>query len=112
MKIEDKITNSVMSCQIALNQLEQIKYTPYYKQALKNKLNSVLVELIKAEQNHYDKFFERDDNATDAVYAVFDTFIKKVSEIAIYDMENICHIIDAYRKDQKSIEGIVNKINR
>jgi hypothetical protein len=112
MKIEDKITNSVMSCQIALNQLEQIKFTPYYKQSLKNKLNSVLVELIKVEANHYDKFFDRDSDATDAVYSVFDKFIKKVSEIAIYDMENICHIIDAYKKDQKSIEGIVNKINR
>ncbi len=71
-----------------------------------------MAELIKAEANHYDKFFERDSDSTDFVYSVFDTFIKKVSEIAIYDMENICHIIDAYRKDQKSIEGIVNKINR
>ena len=101
-----------MSCQIALNQLEQIKYTPYYKHAVKVRLNAALIELIKAESNHYDKFFDRDNEATDAVYSVFDTFIKKVSEIAIYDMENICHIIDAYRKDQKSIEGIVNKINR
>ena len=110
MELVDKITTSVMSCQIALNQLEAIKHTPYYKQSLKNKINAVLPELIKAEQEHYDKFFEKESDSTDHVYQVFENFIKRISKVPIYDMENICYMIDAYDKDGKSMNGITNKI--
>lgn len=110
MTTTEKITTSVISTQIALLQLEAIKHTPYYKQSLKNKLNAVLLELIKAEQDHYDKFFDKDDKATAQVYGVFEDFLKKIATVPIYDMENIGLIIDAYNKDKKSIEGIVNKI--
>lgn len=110
MELVDKITTSVMSCQIALNQLEAIKHTGYYNKELKQKLNLVLPLLIKAEQQHYDKFFENLSDSTDQVYKVFENFIKQISEIPIYDMENICYMIEAYNKDQKSMNGITNKI--
>lgn len=99
-----------MSCEIALNQLEAIKHTPYYKQSLKNKINAVIPELIKAEQYHYDKFFEALSDSTDHVYKVFETFVKVISQVPIYDMENICYMIEAYNKDPKSMNGITNKI--
>jgi hypothetical protein len=110
MELVDKITTSVMSTQIALNQLEAIKHTGYYQKELKQKLNLVLPLLIKAEQEHYDKFFEKESDSTDHVYQVFENFIKRVSQIPIYDMENICYMIDAYDKDAKSMNGITNKI--
>jgi hypothetical protein len=110
MQEVDKITTSVMSTQIALNQLEAIKHTGYYNKELKQKLNLVLPLLIKAEEKHYDKFFESLSDSTDQVYKVFENFIKRISQIPIYDMENICYIIDAYDKDQKSMNGITNKI--
>lgn len=112
MTLADKITTSVMSCQIALNQLEAIKHTPYYKQSLKNKINAVLPELIKAETEHYDKFFEKESESTDAVYQVFENFAKRISQVPIYDMENIVTMIEAYNKDAKSMNGITNKILR
>jgi hypothetical protein len=110
MQEVDKITTSVMSTQIALNQLEAIKHTGYYNKELKQKLNLVLPLLIKAEEKHYDKFFESLSDSTDQVYKVFETFIKRISQIPIYDMENICYIIDAYDKDAKSMNGITKKI--
>lgn len=112
MREVDKITTSVMSCQIALNQLEAIKHTNYFKGSLKNKINLVLPELIKAEKDHYDKFFESNSDSTDHVYQVFENFIKRISQVPIYDMENICYMIDAYDKDSKSMNGITNKILR
>lgn len=112
LSLADKITSSVMSCQIALNQLEDIKQTKYYSGVLKNKLNNIIPELINREKAFYDAFFEVNSESTDAVYTVNANFIEKVSKIAIYDMENISFIIDAYYKDKKSIEGIVNKILR
>lgn len=110
--IADKITTSVMSCQIALNQLEAIKHTPYYKQSLKNKINAVLPELVKAEAEHYDKFFEKESESTAQVYEVFENFVKRIAQVPIYDMENIVSMIEAYNKDAKSMNGIVNKILR
>jgi len=110
MTITEKVTTSVMSCQIALNQLEAIKHTSYYRHSLKAKINSVLPELIKAEKEHYDKFFDKEEKSTSEVYQVFESFIKVISQVPIYDMENICYIIEAYQKDPKSINGIVNKI--
>lgn len=110
MELVDKITTSVISTQIALNQLEAIKHTNYYKQGLKNKLNAVLPELIKAEKEHFDKFFEKESDSTVAVCQVFESFINVISKVPIYDMENICYMIEAYKKDSKSINGITNKI--
>jgi len=112
MKLVDKITTSVMSTQITLVQLESIKYTGYYNKELKQKLNLVLPLLIKAEQEHYDNFFEKESDSTDHVYQVFETFIKRISNVPIYDMENICYMIDAYDKDSKSMNGITKKILR
>ena len=112
MELVDKITTSVMSTQIALVQLEEIKHTGYYNKELKQKLNLVLPLLIKAEQEHYDKFFEKESDSTDHVYQVFENFIKRISKVPIYDMENICYMIDAYDKDAKSMNGITNKILR
>ena len=42
-------------------------------------------------------------DSTIDVYNVYDNFMKKISEVPIYDMENISVIIDAYNKDKKSI---------
>lgn len=112
MREVDKITTSVMSCQIALNQLENIKHTSYYNGVLKNKINNIIPELVKKESEHYDKFFDADSTATDVVYKVFDDFIKKISLVPIYDMESLSIVIDAFNKDKKSIEGICKKILR
>lgn len=106
----DKITTSVISTQVTLNLLDAIRHTPYFQKELKRKLNLVYPELIKAEQKHYDQFFDVDDAATAQVYQVFESFIKRISNVPIYDMENICYMIDAYEKDPKSINGICNKI--
>jgi hypothetical protein len=110
MQLVDKITTSVISTQITLVQLEAIKHTAYYSKELKQKLNLVLPLLIKAEQNHYDAFFENLSDSTEHVYQVFENFIKRISQIHIYDMENICYMIDAYDIDSKSMNGITNKI--
>jgi hypothetical protein len=112
MTITDKITTSIISAQCTLNHLEEIKHTPYYKKELKNKLNLVLPELIKAEKTDYDSFFNLLGDSTSQVYDVYNAFLTTISKVPIYHMENIINIVRAYEKDKKSIEGIVNKILR
>ena len=89
----DKLTHSIISAQIALNQLESIKHTPFYKQSLKNKLNATIAELIECERNNYDKLFNVAENATVDVYEVFDDFLKLVSTIPVHRMDEIGEII-------------------
>ena len=105
----DKITHSIVVNQIALNNNEAIKHTPYYKKELKQKLNLLMPELIKCEPE-YDAFFDKVEDSTAHVYNVYETYIKTVASVPIWDAENITKIIEAYKKDAKSIEGICNKI--
>jgi len=105
-----KITHSIITNQIALNHNEAIKHTPFYKKELKQKINLLLPILIKAEKE-YDDFFNNIEDSTSEVYKVYDDYIKAVASVPIYDAKNITMIIEAYKKDPKSIDGIVKKIN-
>lgn len=107
----DKITHSIIINQIALNNNESIKHTPFYKKDLKNRLNMLLTELYKHE-TEYDKFFEKESESTGHVYDAYENYIKTVSSVPIWECENISLIIEAYKKDPKSIEGICKKILR
>jgi hypothetical protein len=48
----------------------------------------------------------------DVCYNVTDEFVQKISGVDLDDMQNVMMIIDAYRKDPRSIEGIIKKILR
>lgn len=109
MKTEEKITHAIISTEIVLNHLQEIKHTNYYRQELKKKLNLVLPELIKAEED-FDKFFDSKEKETNEVYQVYDEFIKTIASVPIYNCEIVTAIIKAFNKNPKSLEGIVNKI--
>ena len=111
MDIIHKITHAIIINQIALNHNEAIKHTPYYKKELKQELNLLIPELLKAEKD-YDEFFDKIEDSTSEVYQVYDEFIKAVASVPIFDCQNVKLIIDAYKKDPKSIEGICKKILR
>lgn len=105
----DKITHAIVVNEIAKNANHEIKFTPYYKGILKNRLNQLLPELYKCEPD-YDEFFNSVEESTSVVYDAYNNYIKAVSSIPIWDCENITLIIEAYKKDSKSINGIVTKI--
>lgn len=109
MNITDKITHAIIANQIALNNNEAIKHTQYYKKELKQKLNLLMPELIKAEKD-YDEFFNKIEDSTSEVYAVYSDFVKAIASVPIWECKNLTLIIQAYNKDPKSIEGIVKKI--
>ena len=56
--MKDKIIESIIASQVAHDLLFEIKTTTYYKQGLKNKLNSVLKELDSAFKKEVEKFDE------------------------------------------------------
>jgi hypothetical protein len=109
MNQTDKITHAIVVNEIAKNANYEIKFTPFYKGILKNRLNQLLPELYKCEPD-YDAFFNSVEESTSVVYDVYDAYLKAVSSIPIWDCENITKIIEAYKKSPESIQGIVNKI--
>lgn len=107
----DKITHSILANQIALNNNEAIKHTAFYKKPLKTPLNNVLIRLYECE-HEYDEFFSKESESVSHCYDVYDNYIKSVASVPIWECRNITDIIEAYKKDPKSIEGIVKKILR
>lgn len=105
----DKITHAIIINQIALNNNEAIKHTPFYKRSLKGALNKLMPELIKAEPD-FDEFFNKVEGSTSDVYDAYEQYTKDISSVPIWDCQNISAIIHAYKIDPKSIQGIVNKI--
>lgn len=106
----DKITHIIINSQILNNRLTDAIGEKVFKQNLKLKCNHFLIELIKVEKEWYDKFFDAKEQSTIDVYNVYENFINEVSKIPIWEMENISKILEAYKKDPKSIEGITKKV--
>lgn len=114
---ETLISQSIIANQIALNMNTLIVSEPqYYKQNFKALMKPVISklqsELIKAEAKEYDKFDDMARTATDALYYSGEKMVKEIASLGIFHFENIHEILLAYKEDPKSIQGIVNKINR
>lgn len=106
MNTTHKITHAIIVNQIALNHNEDLKHTSFYKHALKQKLNSLMPELIKCEPE-YDAFFNKLENSTTEVYNEYDLFIKAIASVPIWDCRNIRLIIEKYYSDPASLEKIL-----
>lgn len=109
MTPHDNITHIAINSQVLLNRLCDERTKGVFTKQLKFHCNKFIDELQKVETNIFDKFFDKNEESTIVVYDTYDKFI---SNIPIWDMQNLTRIIEAYHKDSKSIEGIVNKILR
>jgi hypothetical protein len=54
--------------------------------------------------------FSEKEEASQVIYDVYDNFIKTVSNVPIWEMQNVTQILEAYEKNPKSIEGVVRKV--
>jgi len=106
----DKVTLSILANQLALNCNESLKHTGYYKQELKGAINKVVPLLIKAESEEFDKIFDKEEDAANAVYTAVEALMIEISKTSIPEYTAIVSLIKAYRKDPKSLKGLVNKI--
>lgn len=88
MKIENKIAQSIISCQIALHHLEELKHTPLYSHKLKNQINRLIRELIKREELFDAVEKEGEKPLHDCVNIYFE-LIKRVSKIEINEIPEI-----------------------
>lgn len=107
-----EITHISVNAQVLNFRLNNGLAKGLFSQALKQLVKNLCAQLIKIESKYFDKFLNESEESTFVVYETYDNFMKTVANVPIWDMENITKIIEAYQKDQKSIEGITKKILR
>lgn len=107
-----KICQSIIANQLAMNFNHELKFTPFYKQEFKQSFNKFQSLLIAAGEREYDKMSDVNDNTTSELFDVILDITNKLSGLGLHHFKNISEIIDAYVIDPKSIQGIINKINR
>ena len=107
--MEEKIVHSVISTAITLHYVEQLSKTPFYNKDLKNKGNLFLNTLLKQEK-YFDSFLDAEERSATDVHDVFYDYIDTVKSVSIPEMGELSAIIQAYKKDPKSILGIAKKV--
>lgn len=107
-----QLTNIIITSQILLNRLSDYKADYPLKLILKQNTNRLLENLKQIEKEYYDELDTVATEQMDVCYNVTDEFVQKISGVDLADMQNVMMIIDAYRKDPSSIEGIIKKILR
>ena len=108
MKPEDKITHTIISGEVFRNFLEEVKHTKHWEKSTKQKGNLLLKEL-KKNTKYFEILESQVEDSTLDVHDVFYDYIKAIN-VPIWEMGEIKGIIEAYRKDKKSIVGIAKKI--
>ena len=108
----NRINHIVISAQVLSYYISEMKADNWFKNILLKFTNNFIIKLREVEWKYFDKMFEKESEAATVVYEVYDNYIKTISNVPIWEMQNVINILDAYNKDAKSIEGIVNKINR
>ncbi len=109
-KQTETLTGAVIINQLALHYNEQLKHANFYKKELKNSLNRTVRELIKAEQNEFDKVFDADSEYTEKISENVTNIMLELSKGGFADMVLMGNMMVAYKKDPKAIDGIVNKV--
>lgn len=102
------IAQSIVSTQLASNNLHEIRFTPFYRHRLKNLLCQVNSELMKHEKELYDKIDELKENEN--VYYSASELVNRLSGVTMDKFPDIINMIEAYKKSPESINGIVNKV--
>ena len=110
--IHTKISQSIIANQLAMNFNHEIKHTEYFKGSLKAKIRPLQLELIKAERAEYDKIFNEAERPANDVYNALEEMVNEIASLGIMHCEVVTELVKAFKKDSKSIEGIINKINR
>lgn len=105
------IVQSMIATQVSIHFNQELVGTPFYKQDLKMVGNKYKEILRKHASKEFDKIIDLNESTTEELFNVLFDFTNEVSELGLHHIVNLKEIVKAYKIDQKSINGIVNKIN-
>lgn len=110
-KYTHKLVTSVMTAQILNNQLHELSLVGLFQKKDKQIINNAVRILEHIESTYYDKFWSEKEKDTSDVYLVYETFIKVVSSMPIYDVENIIYLYDLYKNHTEKLNNLIEEIN-
>jgi hypothetical protein len=110
-KYVHKLVTSVMTAQILNNQLHELSVVGLFQKKDKQIINNAVRILENIETTYYDKFWEEKEKDTSDVYLVYETFIKVMSNIPIYDVENLMYLYDLYKNHTEKLNNLIDEIN-
>jgi uncharacterized protein YaaW (UPF0174 family) len=111
--IQVKIIASIIANQMALNFNEDVKHTTIYKNKLKQSINKVLEELLKAEKAEYCALEEGEAGEhIDEIQKAQFLMIQLLSELGLHAFGDILQILLAYNKSKSKIMGVADRINK
>ena len=112
MKRSDRIAHVIITSQLLLNYLSDSLAENVFGMQVKMKAKNLQQELIRVEKKHFDHIagHEAAEDPLYNMYALMNNYAHTLCNLHISDLENVQAMIEAYRKDPKSMSGIVNKI--
>ena len=108
-------TRAIIKAESLTNDLKTIKNTLPTVKGITSKLSFSLekaINSLKIFQPYFKEFLTVKEDETDDVSGYYDEFMHEVSQVELYYCHEVSAILQAYKKDRKSILGIVNKINK
>lgn len=101
--------STTLVLQIALNKLDELGRTAYPKNDLTQLIEPLVKELIK-EEVFYDSIFTNYEANIVKQYDTYDKFIKVMSTVNVWEMENLMALKLANDKDPNTLLPVVNGI--
>lgn len=106
----ENLTASVITSQILLHYLEELKHTRYYKGKVKESVRAAVIQLMKVERNEFDKAEEVDQELTHQVSTNLMAIIGLLLRGGFSNMILLGNMQYAHHLNPKAIEGIVRKV--
>jgi len=105
-----KLVHLVIIAQIMSNYITESIALKFLQGPFLNYVNNFRKKLSKIEKDYYDKVFAKEEQYTIESYDAMDEFLKVVAQVPVYDMQDVIRLIKANQVDEKSMQGIANKI--
>ncbi len=106
----ETLTATIVTGQIYLHFLEQLKHTRFYKGKVKETTRANLVQLHKAERNEFEKIWESDEQTAHQISSNYHEIIKRLVGKGFSNMMLLGNMDYALELNPKAVEGIINKV--
>jgi hypothetical protein len=104
----NKLISAIMTAQILNNQLFDLRVNNVFKQRDKQLINNALKVLENVESKWYDKLCNNAEQQTFEVYDVYNSFIKQIANVPIFDMQVLMLLYRLYKDYPSKLQDLIN----
>lgn len=109
---ELKVLHTAIAAQVLQNYIVDMKAENWFTGVFKNFVSNFLQQFRKLETKFFDLYFTHKEEDTVKLYETFDNYIHTVSQVPLWEMQNVKDLLDAYFIDPESMKGIAKKVHK